>query len=56
LRLGRLHHGQLWFVISFEVVAFMLIVLISVASYHFFEKPILRIKERFALIPSRPGG
>jgi len=23
LRLGRLHHGQLWFVISFEVVAFM---------------------------------
>jgi peptidoglycan/LPS O-acetylase OafA/YrhL len=56
LRLGPLHHGQLWFVIAFEVVALALTVLIAVASYHFFEKPILRIKERFALIPSRPGG
>ena len=56
LSVGRLHHGQLWFVISFEIVALTLIILISVASYRFFERPILRIKERFALVPSRPGG
>jgi peptidoglycan/LPS O-acetylase OafA/YrhL len=56
LHVGRLHHGQLWFLLSFEVAALTLIVLISLASYHLFESPILRVKERFALIPSRPGG
>lgn len=53
---GRLHHGQIWFVLSFETVALALIIVMSMASYHLFESPILRIKERFALIPSRPGG
>ena len=56
LHVGRLHHGQLWFLLAFEVAALLLIIVISVASYHLFESPILRVKERFALIPSRPGG
>jgi peptidoglycan/LPS O-acetylase OafA/YrhL len=56
LHVGRLHNGQLWFLVAFEVAALGLIMVISVASYHLFESPILRVKERFALIPSRPGG
>src|SRR5262249_21603000 len=55
LSVGRLHHGQLWFLLASELMALTLIVLISMASHHFFEGPILRVKERFALIPSRPG-
>ncbi|ULT23089.1 acyltransferase family protein [Sphingobacterium sp. E70] len=35
------------------VIAFIATVLLSMLSYHFFEKPFLRLKKRFTLVPSR---
>jgi len=35
------------------VIAFMATVVISVLSYYFLEKPFLRLKKRFTLVPSR---
>jgi len=35
------------------VVAFIATIIISVLSYKFFEKPFLRLKKRFTIIPSR---
>lgn len=35
------------------VIAFIAAVTIATLSYHFFEKPFLRLKGRFTLIPSR---
>jgi peptidoglycan/LPS O-acetylase OafA/YrhL len=35
------------------LIAFMATVVFSVLSYYFLEKPFLRLKKRFTLIPSR---
>jgi peptidoglycan/LPS O-acetylase OafA/YrhL len=35
------------------VIAFIVTVIISLLSYTFFEKPFLRLKKRFTIIPSR---
>ena len=50
------HHGQLWYQIAVEIVALASIIVFAEVSYHLMEQPILRIKERFARVQSRPGG
>jgi peptidoglycan/LPS O-acetylase OafA/YrhL len=35
------------------VLAFMITVLFATLSYNFFEKPFLKLKNRFTLVPSR---
>jgi len=35
------------------VLAFMITVSFATLSYHFFEKPFLKLKNRFTLVPSR---
>ena len=35
------------------LIAFISTVVIALLSYHFFEKPFLRLKKRFTFIPSR---
>jgi len=38
------------------LLGFLLTVVMAMISYHALEKPFLRMKERFAHVPSRPGG
>jgi peptidoglycan/LPS O-acetylase OafA/YrhL len=35
------------------VLTMVLTILVAMASYHFFEKPFLRFKEKFTFVPSR---
>ncbi len=44
---------SLWLLIANKIVALVLTIFLAALSYHFFESPFLRLKQRFARIPSR---
>lgn len=43
-----------WELLAAKALAFVLTVVLALASYHWIESPFLRLKERFATILSRP--
>ena len=54
--LDHLHHGRLWFQLGWLIVALTFNILIATVSFELFERRILRLKEKFATVKSRPGG
>jgi peptidoglycan/LPS O-acetylase OafA/YrhL len=56
--IGKLHlNGQSPFLtIAATAASLVLAIIISWASYNFYEKKFLKIKARFAVVPSKGGG